>query len=69
MAFIVRIDSKSCHTRGWQAREYTSAPKYVSKFFSDSIYGGKHKAYIAAQQALPALKRRARRTQAMEKVG
>lgn len=64
MAHIVRINGN--HTRGWQAREYTIAPRYVSKLFSDRQYGGEAAAYKAALKALSGLKRLARRTRTME---
>lgn len=60
-AFIVRIDSADGRTHGWQARAYTEAPRYVSRLFSDRQLGGQRKAYQAAMQALPALKRKAAR--------
>lgn len=59
MACIVRIDDG--RTRGWQARAYTVAPRYVSKLFSDRQYGGQAKAYAAALAATSGLQRKARR--------
>jgi hypothetical protein len=36
---------------GWQARQYTKAPKYLSAFFADRKHGGKRKAKALAQEA------------------
>lgn len=58
---IVRVDSPSRRTKGWQARVYTTPPRYVSRLFSDAKYGGQVQAYRAAQAALPRLARMASR--------
>ena len=39
---ISRIDSK--HTHGWYVRVYANGGVFVSKLFSDRLYGGKQKA-------------------------
>lgn len=60
---VVRIDSADGRTRGWQACVYVQHPRYVSKLFSDGQHGGQAKAYQAAIEALPSLKRKAKRAQ------
>lgn len=58
---IVRVDSSSRRTKGWQARVYTTPPRYVSRLFSDAKHGGQVQAYRAAEAALPRLARMAAR--------
>lgn len=48
---VQRIDSKDKRTAGWQARVYTVAPRYVSRFFADKLHGGKRKAKALAMEA------------------
>ncbi len=51
MRGVIRIEiSQPKKTYGWQARLYSSR-KTVTRFFSDSHYGGKQGAYQAACQA------------------
>lgn len=56
---VQRIVHAASGTKGWQARVYTRAPKYVSAFFSDSLHGGSRKAKDAAIKAERKLKRMA----------
>jgi hypothetical protein len=46
---------------GWQARQYTKAPKYLSAFYADRKHGGKRKAKALARQAEAELKAEAAR--------
>ncbi len=59
---VVRCVSKSCSSRGYQARVPLPAqPKrFVSKYFAAGACGGMRAAREAAEQALPGLRRRAR---------
>lgn len=59
---IIRIESAS--TKGWQARAYTVAPRYLSKLFSDAKCGGIDAAYALAADEVKKLKRKARRRRA-----
>ena len=62
MAYLVRIvrERAGTTTRGWQARAYTFAPRYVSRFFNAAGHGGMRGAQAAARAALPELEQRAR---------
>lgn len=46
---------------GWQARQYTKAPKYLSAFFADRKHGGTRKAKAKAKEAEVELKAQAMR--------
>lgn len=48
---IQRIETTNGRTKGWQARQYTKAPKYLSAFFADKLHGGKRKAKALALAA------------------
>ncbi len=63
MSRIQRIDNDKCASHGWQARvPIPGQPRrYVSRFFADKAHGGKRKAKDLAEQALPKLRRLARR--------
>lgn len=54
MRGISRAVSKKC--KGWLVRVYTEG-KVISKFFSDSVYGGKGEALVMAQKNLKILER------------
>lgn len=56
---VQRIE-RGTATRGWQARQYTKWPKYLSEFFADDKHGGKRKAKALAMKADERLKRKAR---------
>ncbi len=60
---VKRIDSDAGRTHGFQA--YVPIPgqpkRYVSRFFADRRNGGRDKAHALAYDALPKLKRAARR--------
>jgi len=63
MAYLVRIvrQRRGSTTRGWQARAYIHAPRYVSQFFSAANHGGMRGAEAAARAALPEVERLAKR--------
>lgn len=63
MSWVQRIDSTRCNTHGWQARApiHGQPKRYVSRFFADKVHGGKRKAKSLAEEALPKLRRLARR--------
>lgn len=56
---IVRIDDPGNFTHGWQARAYIRAPRYVSRFFSDRVWGSRAQALAAARYELAKLDRKA----------
>ena len=62
MAYLVRIvrQRRGSTTRGWQARAYIRAPRYVSRFFSADSHGGMRGAEAAARAALPEVERLAK---------
>ncbi len=64
MTWIVRVRSKESNTKGWQARipfgkvnPKTKSRRYKSRLFSDAVYGGSHKAELAARRWLRAAAR------------
>ncbi|MEY5100125.1 MAG: hypothetical protein RJA36_2844 [Pseudomonadota bacterium] len=63
MAYLVRIERERAGTttRGWQARAYIKAPRYVSQFFSAAEHGGMRGAQAAARAKLPEIERLAKR--------
>lgn len=47
---IQRIDNEAKHMHGWQVRQYTFWPRYLSRYFADKAHGGRRKAYALAKE-------------------
>lgn len=64
MSWIQRIHNTKCASYGWQARVPVPGQprRYLSRFFADKAHGGEFAAYALAEQALPKLRRMARRS-------